>query len=110
MTDLQLLVLLAPAERRDDLVDVLMELAVTSGFTLTPALGFSREHSHFSLREQVAGYRDVDRFEILAARAELPAVLAALSAACGNERLRYWIADIAGSGHLPQPGGEADEA
>jgi hypothetical protein len=110
MTELQLLVLLAPAERRDDLVDVLMELAVTSGFTLTPALGYSREHSHFSLREQVAGYRDIDRFEILTARADLPDVLTAVSAACGNERLRYWIADITRSGHLPQQDGEGGEA
>ncbi len=60
-----LLIVLAPAGRRDDLVDALMGNDHVSGFTLSPALGYSREHSHFSLGEQVAGYRDYSRFEVL---------------------------------------------
>lgn len=100
MPDTRLLVLLAPAERRDGLVDALMESAEISGFTLTPALGFSREHSDFSLREQVAGYRDYSRFEILLEADQQERVLEALREAAGNERLRYWITAVPQTGHL----------
>ena len=101
MTDPRLLVLLVPRERRDDFVDVLMGWEALSGFTLLPALGFSREHSHFSIPEQVAGYRDFDRFEILAEAPDLPPLLERLSTTCGRERLRYWVSRVFEEGHLP---------
>jgi hypothetical protein len=102
MAEQQLLVFLAPAERRDDLVDVLMEIEGISGFTLIPALGYSREHHHFSLREQVSGYREFARFEVLLEPEQLSAVLTSLEPACGNERLRYWVGSIESTGHLPR--------
>jgi len=100
MPDTRLLVLLAPAERRDDLVDALMEKADISGFTLTPALGYSREHAHFSVSEQVAGYREYSRFEVLFEAGQQEQLLEALSLAAGNEQLRYWITDAPETGHL----------
>ena len=100
MPETRLLILLAPAERRDGLVDALMENVDIGGFTLTPALGYSREHSHFSLREQVAGYRDYSRFEILLEAGQQDRVLEALKRAAGNERLRYWITSVPETGHL----------
>jgi hypothetical protein len=95
-----LLVVLAPADRRDDLVDALMDSEHISGFTLTPALGFSREHSHFSLGEQVAGYRDYSRFEVLLGASQQEQVLETLRRASGNERLRYWLTPVPETGHL----------
>ena len=97
---LMLLVLLAPADRRDDLVDALMGNDHISGFTLSPALGYSREHSDFSLGEQVAGYRDYSRFEVLFEAREQELLLETLSRASGNERLRYWIMPVPETGHL----------
>jgi len=96
-----MLVLMVPRERRDDFVDLLMGREELSGFTLLPALGYSREHSHFSVPEQVLGYRDFDRFEIMLDALDLPALLDRLSASCGRERLRYWVFPISGEGHLP---------
>jgi hypothetical protein len=95
-----LLVLLAPAGRRDDLVDALMGNEHITGFTLSPALGYSREHSHFSLGEQVAGYRDYSRFEVLFEIQEREPLLETLRKASGNERLRYWIMPVPETGHL----------
>ena len=95
-----LLVLLAPAGRRDDLVDALMGNERISGFTLSPALGYSREHSHFNLGEQVAGYRAYSRFEVLFEAREQEALLNTLRRASGNERLRYWIMPVPETGHL----------
>ncbi|KGE02775.1 DUF3240 family protein [Pseudohaliea rubra] len=103
MTDPRLLTLLAPRERRDDFVDALMSRDDLSGFTLLPALGFSREHSHFSIPEQVAGYREFDRFEVLVEALDLPPLLEHLSASCGRERLRYWVSRVTAEGHLPVP-------
>lgn len=94
----KLLVVLAPRVRRDDLVDLLMAREELSGFTLLPALGYSREHSHFSTREQVVGYRDVDRFEILLSPEALPALLDALARAGGTQPLRYWTLDCVETG------------
>lgn len=102
MTDQLLLVLLAPADRRDDLVDALMEDATISGFTLTPALGYSREHGAFSPGEQVAGYRDYVRFEVLIEPRHQARLLALLERAAGSERLRYWVTPIPETGHLPR--------
>ncbi|MHA7815043.1 MAG: DUF3240 family protein [Pseudohaliea sp.] len=109
MTDSRLLVFMVPRERRDDFVDVLMGRKGLAGFTLLPALGFSREHSHFSIPEQVAGYRDFDRFEVLVEAPDLPPLLERLSAACGRERLRYWLLPVIDEGHLAAPAEGAEE-
>jgi hypothetical protein len=92
---------MVPKERRDDFVDALIGHDALSGFTLLPALGYSREHSHFSIPEQVAGYREFDRFEVLVEASALSALLEHLSATSGSERLRYWVFMIAAEGHLP---------
>jgi len=110
MTDPQLLVLMVPSERRDDFVDLLMSWEALSGFSLLPALGFSREHSHFNIPEQVAGYRAFDRFEVLADAVELPPLLDHLAAAAGRERLRYWVSPVTAQGHLAGPAGNTGES
>jgi len=108
MTDPRLLVLMVPRERRDDFVDALMGWEALSGFTLLPALGFSREHSHFSIPEQVSGYREFDRFEVLVEATALQTLLDRLSAACGRERLRYWVSPVTAEGHLAGPAEDTD--
>lgn len=102
MPESLLLVLLAPADRRDDLVDALMDDEDVSGFTLTPALGYSRDHGAFSPGEQVAGYRDYVRFEVLLDPRRQAHVLDLLERAGGSERLRYWLTPIPETGHLPR--------
>ena len=103
MNEPRLLVLMVPRERRDDFVDTLMEWEELSGFTLLPALGYSREHSHLSVPEQVVGYRDFDRFEVVLDALHLPPLFERLSEACGRERLRYWVYPLSAEGHLPGP-------
>ena len=53
MDDAQILVAIVPAEIKDDVIDTLIALEPISGFNLTRIAGYSREHSHFSLRERV---------------------------------------------------------
>jgi hypothetical protein len=91
---------MVPRERRDDFVDALMVEDRVSGFTLLPALGYSREHSHFSVKEQVVGYRQMDRFEVLTPTEVLPGLLDRLRGRCGREALRYWVTGLTREGHL----------
>lgn len=101
MTESRLLVVLVHTERRDDMIDALIGREEISGFTLVPALGFSRDHSRFSVTEQVVGYRDIDRFEILIDDNALDSLLALLGDKAGNDPLRYWLVGLDTAGHLP---------
>ncbi len=100
MTDQLLLTLMAPTHRRDEWVDALMAQEDLSGFTLLPALGYSREHATFNVAEQVRGYRDMDRFEILLSEQQLPEVLSQLKAVAGAEPIRFWTVALYSSGRI----------
>lgn len=103
MDELNALIVIAPETLKDDLVDALIGHAEISGFTLTDAAGYSREHAHFSVEEQVAGYRSYCRFEILHAPEQFDALRAALDSACGDQAIRYWVAPVVVQGHLGGP-------
>jgi len=99
----QLLVLIVPAQMKDDMVDALIANPDISGFTLSSAAGYSREHSHFNLREQVEGYRSFCRLEVLHRPGQRAELFTALAGVCGGEALRYWVSPVVEQGHL---GGE----
>lgn len=101
----ELLVLLVPVDLHDEMVDTLMALDSISGFTVQAAGGFSREHSRFSLAEQVEGSRRLSRFEVLHESSARPALLSALAPVAGRERLRYWVVPVIEQGHLGSDGG-----
>jgi len=103
MHDAQILVAIVPAEIKDDVVDTLIALEPISGFNLTKIAGYSREHSHFSLREQVEGHREMYRFEVMHERAQEEALIRALGRVCAVARARYWIVPIRGTGHFGEP-------
>jgi hypothetical protein len=100
MHDAQILVAIVPAEIKDDVVDILIALESISGFNLTRIAGYSREHSHFSLREQVEGHREMYRFEVMHERAQEEALIRALGRVCAVARARYWILPVMGQGHF----------
>lgn len=100
MNDAQILILLVPAARRDEVVDVLMACEALDGFTRERAAGFSREHSRFSLREAVQGYEDQERFEVLGSPAVLDDVLARVAEIAGRDHFFYWILPVVRVGRL----------
>jgi len=99
-TNNQLLVLIAPLEIKDDLVDVLMDLDFISGFSLNLIDGYSREHSHYNINEQVEGYRKFYRFEILHQQEQEEKILNSLKHTGCNDHVRYWILPIQKEGHF----------
>lgn len=102
MDEQQLLVLMVPAEIRDDMVDTLMGLQAVSGFNMTNIAGYSKEHSHYDLREQVQGYRQFFKFEVMHPRPQQAELLAAMRPVCASAKVRYWIVSLLGQGHIQE--------
>lgn len=100
MDDQQLLIMMVPSDIRDDVVDCLMGCASISGFNMTTMAGYSKEHSQYDLREQVEGYRQFFKFEVMHLRAQHTELLSVLRHTCAAANIRYWIVPVLEQGHL----------
>ncbi len=100
MTSRELLVVVAPANRRDELVDMLMSAEGISGFTLSSAAGFSHLHSGYTLRESVQGYVDQERFEIACDSQRLDELLESFRALAGRDSFYFWTTPLSREGTL----------
>ena len=100
----QLLTVLVPSTIKEDMVDALIQHDVISGFNLWEINGYSREHSQFSLGEQVAGYRKLHRFEIMHRTEQETDLMNLLDRVCSASHARYWIVPITASGQLGEAG------
>jgi len=96
----QLLVIIAPGDLKDDLVDQLMSLEFISGFNLITIDGYSRAHSQFDISEQVRGFRKLYRFEVLHQPKKKQSILTALAKSTTREMVRYWIVPVLDQGHF----------
>ncbi len=99
-TEQQLFILISPKELKDDLVDLLISLKLLSGFNLKRISGYSKEHSHFNITEQVEGYRELFQFEVLINLEDKQALIEYLLPVCQPAKLRYWFLPICESGHF----------
>lgn len=100
MDNRQLLIMMVPGDIRDDVVDALIGCADVSGFNMTTIAGYSKEHSQYDLREQVEGYRQFFKFEVMHETAQQADLLAALRPVCTAANIRYWIVPVLEQGHL----------
>jgi len=71
-----------------------------SGFNLKKINGYSKEHSHFNIAEQVEGYRELIQFEILLAENDKQALIDHLTPLCRPAKLRYWFLPVSDGGHF----------
>lgn len=94
------LIVIVPSELKDTVVDRLISLDSISGFNMDKIAGFSREHSRFSIREQVQGYRRFIRFEVICAHDDLEKLFSALQPICAPVQARYWITPVIEQGHF----------
>ena len=100
MDDKQLLVLMAPIDIKDDIVDALIGCKEISGFNMSTTAGYSREHSQYDLSEQVRGHRQFFKFEVMHDRQQQADLLAVLRPACASGEIRYWITPLLEQGHF----------
>lgn len=95
-----LLTLIVPVELKDEIVDTLISHEQVSGFSLGKIEGYSRNHSHFNISEQVEGHRAYYRFEIVIEQSQLDNVKSMLKKACTNSNIHYWLMPLLDSGSL----------
>jgi len=100
MAEQQILSLLVPTGLRDDIIDALIGCELVSGFSMTAIAGYSREHSQYDVREQVAGYRELFRFDVMHERECQDALMHELHATFETTSIRYWITPVLEQGHL----------
>lgn len=95
-----ILVAIVPEILKDKVVDILMAEENLTGFSLAKIQGFSKAHSHYSVREQVEGYRDFYRFEILHQATNSEQLCHLLSTTNKEKKIRYWILPLIETGVL----------
>ncbi|KAA1193065.1 DUF3240 domain-containing protein [Pseudohalioglobus sediminis] len=100
----QILTAVFSEEIKDEIIDTMMSLEVVSGFTLGAVHGYSREHSRYDIKEQVAGHRRMCRIEVMHGEDQEQVLLAALQDAGKASHVRYWISPVSGSGVIPDSG------
>lgn len=93
-----ILIAIVPEPLKDDVVDSLMAASFLSGFSLSKIQGFSQEHNHYNLSEQVEGYRDFYRFEILHKTDDSAFLVRLLGASSSGNNIRYWVSHLVESG------------
>lgn len=89
-----LLVLMVPIEMKDTMVDVLMDESKISGFSLSKIQGFSTQNSHFNIKEQVEGYKDLYRFEVLHSSEQTEFLLERVKKVFVVGKVRYWVTSV----------------
>lgn len=95
-----MLIAIVPEALKDKVVDTLMAESFLSGFSLAKIQGFSQAHSHYNVREQVEGYRDFYRFEILHHISSSKALCELLKTTNKEKKIRYWILPLIETGVL----------
>lgn len=95
-----ILIAIVPEALKDNVVDSLMADSFLSGFSLSKIQGFSQAHSHYNVSEQVEGYRDFYRFEVLHKAAQSSALLNLLKKVSSQKSVRYWILPLIEAGVL----------
>lgn len=94
----QLMIAIVPQELKDNLVDTLIGLEALSGFSLSKIQGYSREHHQYNIQEQVEGYRDFYRFELLHEQQHYQQLLADIKQSCPNSNIRFWCVAVINTG------------
>lgn len=85
-------------ETVDNVLDCLLCLEFVSGFSTQRIEGYSKEHAHYSVSEQVAGFRAVCRIDIQLKLSEIDALTAALAELSLQHRIRYWVTPVIAMG------------
>lgn len=100
MSQQQILTLIVDAASHDDLVDTLMGLESITGFTQSSVNGFSHAHAQFDIAEQVAGHRELFRFDVQHEAPQLERLLATIKELRTANGIHYWVTPVLASGKL----------
>lgn len=99
-TSESLVILNAPPNLEEALVDWLLAHGSGTGFTSFPAEGHSTRHDNLSTAEQVSGRQRRQQFQVQMAAAAVDEFLEALQAALGGAGIHYWVLPVLRSGRF----------
>ena len=100
MCNQQLFTIIINNSVKDDAVDVVLSLENITGFTLSKAYGFSRKHAKYDIKEQVEGYKDFYRIDIVHEPEDLDQLLQAFSQLNSQFKLKYWVMPLNDCGEI----------
>lgn len=94
-----LVVLSAPPELKEDLIDWLLVSRNVRSFNSEETFGHSSEHGHLSIAEQVRGEEKQIQFQILLPAHEVAAFLDELKT-MPHTGIQYWVLPVSETGSL----------
>lgn len=100
MSEQCLLVLVAPPQLEESLVDFFLEREDFSGFSVQKVDG-SPAHGTLTLAEQVTGRKRQVMFQVHAGCPEVRELVAQLRETFGGAGLHYWISPVIEAGPIP---------
>ncbi len=95
-----LLVLNAPIDRADELIDWLLNQLPAQGFTSVIANGHGGAPADLNLTEQVAGHQPRFMIQIQLPLTQSPVLLEQLTHDWRGLDLHYWLLPVLAAGHL----------
>lgn len=95
-----LIALTVPPALEEAVVDWLLSLDNSCGYTSYPVSGHSGQTEGMTVPEQVSGRKGQIRFEVHVAAADLPSVLQQLRRDFQGTRMHYWITAIQDHGEI----------
>lgn len=99
-SDQALVVLNAPPNLEESVIDWLLARDDGAGFTSFPVFGHSTSHSHLSAAEQVSGRERHQQFQIQLGADAVDSFVSDIRKSFGAAGIRFWILPLHASGHL----------
>ena len=101
--DEALIVLNAPPDLEEPVIDWLLARENSTGFTSFPVFGHSTSHEDLGPAEQVSGRQRRQQFQIQISAGDVDAFLEDARQSFGTAGLHFWVLPLAGGGQL-KPG------
>ena len=95
-----LAVLTIPPSLETQLIDWLLALDITAGFSSCAVNGHGSRHDHLSIAEQVIGRQHRLQLQVQLDRAHLELFIRALAGEFATADLHYWITPLLAAGRL----------
>ena len=96
-----LVVLNAPPELEEPVIDWLLAMEGGTGFTSFPVYGHSTDHDNLSAVEQVTGRKPRQQFQVQMREERLAHFMTSLRTTFGAADLHYWVLPVVEGGSVP---------
>jgi len=89
-----------PPLLEEAVVDCLLSIEASDGFSSLEVNAHSSEHEHLTLAEQVAGRKKQIRFQMYLPEKQLSTLLEQLKSCFSGSGIHYWVLPVLESGYI----------